>query len=104
MIKIVILSLGKWAPSKNILAYIEGEGRITVENKHLNLKEHPTFKQTTFTSKDYVDWDFTWNNHTLITIFRAKEAKWSNDPKQRQITPPSKGSRDYYPYFIKHIH
>ncbi|MEH6889750.1 hypothetical protein V7024_08500 [Bacillus sp. JJ864] len=104
MIKIVILFLGKWVPSKNILAYIEGEGRFIVENKHLNLKELPTFKQTTFTPKGYVDWDFIWNNNTLITIFRAKEAKWSNDPKQRQITTPSKGYGDYYPYFIMHTH
>ncbi|ENQ3077844.1 hypothetical protein [Bacillus multifaciens] len=108
----------QWAPSKNILAYIEGEGRFIVENKHLKLKDLPAFKQTTFTPRGYVDWDFTWNDNTLITISRAKEAKWSNDPKQRpkpslyqinvanaqqlQITTPSKGYGDYYPYYITH--
>ncbi|MGG2018393.1 TolB family protein [Bacillus sp. S10(2024)] len=108
----------QWAPSKNILAYIEGEGRFIVENKHLKLKELPAFKQITFTPKGYVDWDFIWNNNTLITISRAKEAKWSNDPKKRpkpslyqinvtnaqqlQITTPSKGYGDYYPYYITH--
>ncbi|MGG0273940.1 hypothetical protein ABEY23_00310 [Bacillus rhizoplanae] len=61
----------QWAPSKNILAYIEGEGRFTVENKHLKLKELPAFQQATFTPKGYVDWDFTWNSNTLITISRA---------------------------------
>ncbi len=108
----------QWAPSKNILAYIEGEGRFIVENKHLKLKELPAFQQATFTPKGYVDWDFTWNSATLIVISRAKETEWSNDPKQRpqpslyqinvanaqqlQITIPPKGYGDYHPYYIKH--
>ncbi|MCP1125262.1 hypothetical protein NKR74_18395 [Bacillus sp. 3103sda1] len=107
----------QWAPSKNILAYIEGEVHFTVENKHLKLKELPAFQQATFTPKGYVDWDFTWNSATLIVISRAKETEWSNDPKQRpqpslyqinvanaqqrQITIPPKGYGDYYPYYIK---
>ncbi|WP_028400053.1 TolB family protein [Ectobacillus panaciterrae] len=109
----------KWAPTKTTLAYIEGEGRFALENKHLKLKELPAFRQNVFTPKGYVDWDFTWHNDTLITISRAKESEWSNDPKKRplpvlyqvnvqnnhqeNITSPPKGYGDYNPYYLKRI-
>ncbi len=62
----------KWAPSKNILAYIEGSGRVALENKHLKIKELPVLQQQTFTPKGYVDWDFTWKNDNVIIVSRAK--------------------------------
>ena len=107
----------QWAPSKNILAYIEGSGRFALENKHLKVKELPALQQEKFTPKGYVDWDFTWQDNKLITLSRAKEMEWSNEEekrslpslyqvniqsnRQRQITTPSKKYGDYNPLYIK---
>ncbi|PEF75085.1 TolB family protein [Bacillus pseudomycoides] len=107
----------QWAPSKNILAYIEGSGRFALENKYLKVKELPALQQEKFTPKGYVDWDFTWQDNELITLSRAKEMEWSNEEekrslpslyqvniqsnRQRQITTPAKKYGDYNPLYIK---
>ncbi|KAA0762515.1 PD40 domain-containing protein [Bacillus sp. SH5-2] len=107
----------QWAPSKNILAYIEGSGRVALENKHLKLKELPALQQSTFTPKGYVDWDFTWKNDQVIIVSRAKEAGIETPPekrplpslyevdstseKQHQITKLSNKQGDYHPIFLK---
>lgn len=107
----------KWAPSKNILAYIEGSGRVALENKHLKIKELPVLKQQTFTPKGYVDWDFTWKNDNVIIVSRAKEGGFETLPekrpfpslyeinstsdKQYQITKSSNKQGDYHPIFMK---
>lgn len=82
----------KWAPANNILAYIEGSGRVALENKHLKVKELPALQQNTFTPKGYVDWDFTWKNDNVIIVSRAKEAGIE--------TPPEK---DHYHLYMKSI-
>lgn len=108
----------QWSPSKNVLAYIEGSGRIAIENKHLKLKEVPVFQQVAFTPKGYVDWDFTWHNDKVITLSRAKEMGWVNNQEkrslpslyqvdietnvQRRITMPPKIYGDYHPLYMKH--
>ncbi|MDT3493032.1 translocation protein TolB [Bacillus toyonensis] len=107
----------QWASSKNILAYIEGSGRVALENKHLKVKELPVLQQNTFTPKGYVDWDFTWKNDELIIVSRAKEAGIETPPKERpfpslyeinstsdeqyQITKSSNKQGDYHPIFLK---
>lgn len=107
----------KWAPSKNILAYIEGSGRVALENKHLKIKELPALQQQTFTPKGYVDWDFTWKNDNVIIVSRAKEGGFETLPekrpfpslyeinstsdKQYQITKSSNKQGDYHPIFMK---
>ncbi|AOM13005.1 TolB family protein [Bacillus thuringiensis] len=107
----------KWAPSKNILAYIEGSGRVALENKHLKIKELPVLQQQTFTPKGYVDWDFTWKNDNVIIVSRAKEGGFETLPekrpfpslyeinstsdKQYQITKSSNKQGDYHPIFMK---
>lgn len=107
----------KWAQAKSFLGYIGGEGRMAVENKHLNIKVLPTLKaKHSYTPNGYVDWDFTWQNPTLLTVSRAKEEEWSNDPKkrplpalyqidtktnvQKKITLPNQGFGDYNPNYI----
>lgn len=107
----------KWAPTKNFLAYISGEGRMAIEDKHLKVKVLPTMKSnSTYTPKGYVDWDFTWHNPSLITIARAKESEWSNNPSKRplpslyqidtksmqqnKITSPKSDYGDYRPEYI----
>jgi Tol biopolymer transport system component len=74
----------QWSPSENNLAYIEGEGRMAIQNKQLEIKELPALKLD-WTPEGYVDWDFTWNSNEEITISRAKETEWSNDPTQRPL-------------------
>ncbi|PEN95597.1 translocation protein TolB [Bacillus cereus] len=107
----------KWAPSKNILSYIEGSGRVALENKHLKIKELPVLQQQTFTPKGYVDWDFTWKNDNVIIVSRAKEGGFETLPekrpfpslyeinstsdKQYQITKSSNKQGDYHPIFMK---
>ncbi|MFZ7757660.1 TolB family protein [Bacillus thuringiensis] len=107
----------KWAPSKNILAYIEGSGRVALENKHLKIKELPALQQQTFTPKGYVDWDFTWKNDNVIIVSRAKEVGFETPPEKRpfpslyeinstsntqyQITKPSNKQGNYHPIFMK---
>lgn len=76
----------QWAPSKNILAYIEGSGRVALENKHLKVKELPALQQNTFTPKGYVDWDFTWKNDNVIIVSRAKEAGIETPPEKKTTT------------------
>ncbi|WP_434608283.1 TolB family protein [Bacillus paranthracis] len=107
----------KWAPSKNILAYIEGSGRVALENKHLKVKELPALQQNTFTPKGYVDWDFAWKNDNVIIVSRAKEAGIETPPEKRplpslyevdstsnvqhRITKPPHKQGDYHPIFMK---
>ncbi|PIE96760.1 translocation protein TolB [Bacillus fungorum] len=107
----------QWAPSKNILAYIEGGGRVALENKHLKVKELPALQQNTFTPKGYVDWDFTWKNDNVIIVSRAKEAGIETPPEKRplpslyevdsasnaqhQITKQTNKQGDYHPIFMK---
>ncbi|WP_263703798.1 eIF2A-related protein [Bacillus thuringiensis] len=106
----------KWAPANNILAYIEGSGRVTLENKHLKIKELPALQQNTFTPKGYVDWDFTWKNDNVIIVSRAKEAGIETPPEKRplpslyeidstsdeqhRITKPPHRQGDYHPLFM----
>ncbi|HDR4722679.1 PD40 domain-containing protein [Bacillus cereus group sp. Sample62] len=107
----------KWAPSNNILAYIEGSGRVALENKHLKVKELPALQQNTFTPKGYVDWDFAWKNDKVIIVSRAKEAGIETPPEKRplpslyeidstsdeqhQITKPPHKQGDYHPIFME---
>ncbi|MGH1212488.1 eIF2A-related protein [Bacillus cereus] len=107
----------KWAPANNILAYIEGSGRVALENKHLKVKELPALQQNTFTPKGYVDWDFTWKNDNVIIVSRAKEAGIETPPEKRplpslyevdstsnaqhQITKKTNKQGDYHPIFMK---
>ena len=105
----------QWAPSRDLLAYIEGEGRFAVEDKHLKVKELPSVTSLSFTPKGYVDRDFTWMNDEVIVVSRAVESKWTNDPakrplpvmyrvdisgeSQRQLTSPPAGFGDFSPSF-----
>lgn len=78
----IILEVGRpnWAPSKDILAYIAGGGRLVFgfKDKDLKTKEFPTF--TTYTPENYADLDFAWKDDHTIYVSRIKEAEWSQDP------------------------
>ncbi|TLS34958.1 TolB family protein [Pseudalkalibacillus caeni] len=108
-----------WAPTRDILAYISGGGRIVFgfKDKKLKIREFPVSGSLTPTS--YMELDFTWiDNHTLITS-RAREKEWSNDftkhplpslysikidnTRQTRITAPPKGVGDYSPQYLSKI-
>jgi hypothetical protein len=105
----------QWAPGKDSIAYIAGEGRIAIQNKHLKVKDFPALKAPSYTPQGYVDRDFTWENDRFITVSRSKE---SNDysaqrplpalyhvniqnKEQKQMTNPPEKSGDFEPYFLK---
>ncbi|MGG0887935.1 hypothetical protein [Brevibacillus parabrevis] len=112
----------QWAPQKNVLAYIQGGGRILFgfKNKNLTVTELPVIQSLTLTPKHFVDLDFTWERDDIITVSRAEEREWSNDPSkhplpslylirlnqssQDKITIPPAKYGDYTPYYVQHLH
>ena len=108
----------QWAPRKNWLAYIEGEGRFAVENKHLKVFVLPLEARPSYTPKGFVDRGLTWAGENEVIVARAKEAKWDNDPKKRplpqlykiniasnkttRLTQPPKKYGDFHPEYVDH--
>ncbi|MET4559824.1 dipeptidyl aminopeptidase/acylaminoacyl peptidase [Lysinibacillus parviboronicapiens] len=78
----------KWAPTKNQLAFISGEGRFFVVNKNTAVTEIPTLnKQKDYTPKGYVDLDLEWLSPDEIIVARAKENKeWKVGPVPTMFT------------------
>ncbi|PLR95068.1 TolB family protein [Bacillus sp. T33-2] len=74
----------QWAPSKNLLAYIAGGGRIVMgfKNKDLKITEFPAFKSLTLTPPGFAEMGFTWIDDRSFIVSRVKETEWSNDPAQ----------------------
>ncbi|WP_299088927.1 hypothetical protein [uncultured Metabacillus sp.] len=114
----IIFEVGepKWAPTKDIIAYIAGGGRIVYgfKDKKLRMKEMPV--NGSLTPQHYTELDFTWINDQKIVTSRVKETEWSNDfsehplpslylidienNKQTRVTSPPKGFGDYHPQSI----
>ncbi|QOY36652.1 PD40 domain-containing protein [Anaerobacillus isosaccharinicus] len=106
----------QWAPHSNRLAFIEGEGRFAVKNKHLMVNEFPVHQGLSLTPAGYVEKGFTWIDGVQIIVSRAKESEWKNDPKQRPkpslyhiniltkhqtaITSLENGEGDYMPFYL----
>ncbi|UAC49164.1 hypothetical protein K6959_04555 [Bacillus aquiflavi] len=117
---ILPVSEPKWAESKNILGYIAGGGRMTIDinNKALKLKEFKTFHSTVLTPPHYADIGFTWVNDSKMIVSRVKEQEWSSDPqktlpslflidlkslKQTEISSPKGESGNYDPFYVKSL-
>lgn len=108
----------KWAPIKNQLAFISGEGRFFVENKKTTVTDIPTWnRQKEYTPKGYVDLDLDWVTEMEVVVARAKENKdWKEGPvptmytalyviniksgEQKQITFPKKNEFDIDPQTV----
>lgn len=108
----------KWAPTKNQLAYISGEGRFFVENKNTEVTDIPIHHgQKEYTPKGFVDLDLEWFSPNEIIVARAKENKeWKVGPVptmftalyvinltsglQKQLTFPSNNKLDKTPQVI----
>jgi dipeptidyl aminopeptidase/acylaminoacyl peptidase len=107
-----------WAPSQNLLGYIEGSGRIVFgfKNKNLKVKELPALQSQTLTPKSFVDLNFTWVTNDKLIASRSKSLEWSNEPSkrampslfaihvssknQKQITSPPRGFGDFRPFYV----
>lgn len=78
----------KWAPTKNQLAFISGEGRFFVENKNTAVADIPFKKKLQeYTPKGYVDLDLEWFSTDEIIVARAKENKeWKLGPVPTMFT------------------
>lgn len=108
----------KWAPTKNQLAFISGEGRFLVENKDTTVTDIPTPNQRKeYTPKGYVDLDLEWLSPDEIIVARAKENKeWQEGPvptmftslyvinlksgEQKQLTFPKNNKIDKTPQVV----
>jgi len=108
----------KWAPTKNQLAFISGQGRFFVENKKTVIADIPTINERKeYTPKGYVDLDLEWLSPDQVIVARAKENKdWKEGPvptmhtslyiintntsKQKQMTFPKKNNIDESPQVI----
>lgn len=109
----------KWAPNKNILAYISGEGRFFVKNKNTAVADIPILnEQMEYTPRGYVDLDLDWFSSDTIIVARAKENKeWKQGPVptmftslyalniksnvQKQISYPKENELDLKPQAVK---
>lgn len=108
----------KWAPAQNQLAFISGEGRFFVENKHAAIADIPVMnKRREYTPEGYVDLDIEWLTPDKVIVARAKENKeWKEGSvptmftslyviniksgEQKQITFPKKNELDSNPQVI----
>lgn len=108
----------KWAPKKNQLAFISGEGRFFVKNKNATVKDIPSSsKPTNFTPAGFVDLDIEWLTEDEIIVARAKEnTEWDEGPvptmytalylinirtgEQKQLTFPKKNEIDKAPEVV----
>lgn len=108
----------KWAPRKNQLAFISGEGRFQVANKNTAVTNIPSTKNSKeYTPKGYVDLDLEWLSPDEIIVARAKENKeWKLGPvptmfttlyvihiksgEQKQLTFPKKDELDHTPQVV----
>lgn len=114
----MILGVGepKWAPSKDILAYIAGGGRIVFgfRGKDLKYKEFPV---ASLTPSNYAELNFTWVSNSSIVTSRVEAKDWSNEfsehplpslysvhlnkDHQTKIIEAQSGYGDYDPQFIR---
>lgn len=116
----VIYGVGapKWAPNKDILAYIAGGGRIVFGFKGKDLK-YKEFPASSLTPSKFAELNFTWTDDQSIVTSRVEAKEWSNEfsehplpslysiklnsEKQVQITEAANGHGDYDPYYLKSI-
>ncbi len=121
--EVITYGIGKpqWAPTKDVLAYIAGGGRIVFgfKNKTLTVSDIAPNSKTLTPSK-YAELAFTWVDDKTIISSRIHEAEWSNDQqthpdpslyainitenKQANITNPPKDLGDYDPMYIPALH
>jgi dipeptidyl aminopeptidase/acylaminoacyl peptidase len=109
----------KWAPSKDILAYIAGGGRIVFgfKGKDLKYKEFPV--SSSLTPTNFAELNFTWVDNNTIVTSRVEAKEWSNElsehplpslyainihnGKQVKISDATNGLGDYDPHYLRSV-
>lgn len=107
----------QWAPSKNLLGYVQGFYREAIKNKELKITEIDKNIYSQYTPKGYVDRDLTWQTDNSIFVSRSIESEWV-DVEQRpmpslfkidiqtktskKITLPLSNEGDFRPQYIIH--
>ncbi|MCL6605292.1 MAG: hypothetical protein K6T94_20720 [Paenibacillus sp.] len=76
-----------WAPTSNLLGYIQGGGRMIFgfKNKNLNVKELPALQSLILTPENFVDLSFTWQSDKNVIVSRSPGIEWSNKPSKRAL-------------------
>ena len=105
----------QWAPSHNLLGYIQGISRISTINKKLVINEVNAIPKIIYTPKRYVDRDLTWITDNQILFSRSAERDLVDvalrpmpslyhvnlqTKRQRKITSPSSNEGDFHPISI----
>lgn len=105
----------QWAPSKNILGYVNGVGREANLNKQIEVANVPSLKKILLTPKGYVDRDISWKNNKVIYVTRAKEDTQADlhkrplpsiyqitlsSGRQNQVSFPTIQEGDFAPHYI----
>lgn len=113
----IILQVGKpkWAPTKDVLAFIGGGGRLVFGFKEKDLKVREMVLSNKLTPDNYADLDFTWTSDHTIVSSRIEEQEWTNDFSKhplpslyvtnlegdhQKLTNPPGGLGDYEPYYV----
>ncbi|WP_066074818.1 DPP IV N-terminal domain-containing protein [Neobacillus soli] len=99
----------QWAPTKNVLGYINGYGRVALKNKQLTTITLPSFHKGIFTRRGFAARDFSWKNNHKLYVSRSKESAlvdvnkrplpsiYKITNKQKQVTFPAKNEGDFSP-------
>ncbi|MEH7353889.1 translocation protein TolB [Neobacillus drentensis] len=99
----------QWAPTKSVLGYINGFGRVALRNKQLKTVNLPSFHKRILTPKVYIDRDFSWKNNHKLYVSRSIESElvdvnerplpsiFKITNKQKQVTFPAKNEGDFVP-------
>lgn len=108
-----------WAPTENLLGYIQGGGRIVsgFTNKQLHVTKFPSLRSQLLTPRHYVDLAFAWLNDQSLYVSRVPEQAWSasfskralpilyrvdfHSDTPRQVSFPPSGFGDFDPIFLR---
>lgn len=106
----IVHPTASWAPTSNLLGYIQGGGRMIFgfKNKNLKVKELPALQSLILTPENFVDLSFTWQSDKNVIVSRSPEIEWSNKPSKRalpilfriDIQNPPIGYGDFNPEFL----
>ena len=104
----------QWAPTKQLLASIQGNGRLqaSFKNKKLTVQTVLPMKTKVYTPEKYADIDFTWMDDTKIIVARGLETDEpssfesslhvvdiKSNAAKRLVNNP-KGTSDYRPVIL----
>lgn len=106
----------RWAPRKNRIGFIDGEGRFEISNKRFEYRDAPAAGEPILTPAGMMDLGFAWLSADAVVVPRAPELSWDEGPapnatpslyaldlksgKAKRLTTPPTGSGDFNPDYI----